>query len=425
MFLFLFCFASSRFSFGVALQAMHARVGYIRAIKFKQPIIKMLKFPKAKQKSQEFFIGALPGYSSHDATFNLYVENIAKNFFLFEGDLSFDDFKRNTLQILFDLSNDIEYRNSKDRIFAFERLRSLPFLDVSNSNKLQKLKQALPTANGTSSVLAPEGRSIRTLIADASVFEGQTVKVVIGEVEWNSNGLPGKVHVSRSVDNLNLSLDYLVRAGIVSERSGGKPIELLVVGTSGITEDDIRNKIDQIIGDGEDYRRQVGASLPNEKHSALMGGVGLSAGYHYHTKNFIFNVRTGVDHIWGRFKQTGPQGMDTENVPRLGWGITLGTGIDYKFTEKSTIGLEGGVRFSEFKIPQMDKPTTTKSSWFVAPYAQIVCGFYPHPDYNISVFTGYFFPRTFEVKTEGTRITQDTKCKVDGIFGGLRFARYF
>jgi hypothetical protein len=248
--------------------------------------------------------------------------------------------------------------------------------------------------------------------------------MITGEVSYD-NGRLGKFKIARSADNLNLSLDYLVRAGIVSERSGGKPIEILVVGTEGITEADIQKRIDQIIGDGEEYRRQVGAALPNEKHSALMGGVGISAGYHRHTKNFIFNLRTGVDHIWGKFKQTGLQHADTENVPKLGWGITLGAGVDYKFTEKSTIGLEGGVRLSEFKIPQQEKPTSTKSSWFMAPYAQIVCGFYPHPDYSVSVFTGYFFPRTFSVKTEGTRIPEGTKCKVDGIFGGLRFARYF
>ena len=231
--------------------------------------------------------------------------------------------------------------------------------------------------------------------------------------------------IANSPNQLNLSADYLARAAQVSANNGDLPIKMLVIGTQGITEADIQKQIDKIIGDVGDYRQQVMSALPNERNSALMGGVGLSAGYHYHTKNFIWNLRAAVDHIWGKFRQTGPQGMDTENVPKLGWGITLGTGLDYKFTEKATIGLEAGVRFSEFKIPQMAKPKATKSSWFMAPYAQIVCGFYPTPNYSVSVFTGYFFPRTFSVKTQGTRIGEGTKCKVDGIFGGLRFARYF
>ena len=287
------------------------------------------------------------------------------------------------------------------------------------------------TASLASQIQSNESYLVNSLENSIKYFGDDKLRMFLGPKIHDRAGhlLAENERWTNTVDGLYISRDALLDAFVLCTKRGMSQLELVIVGTVRVDPKDIEKKIWSTIGSKEDFERDIlkhlGQQGQDEKHSALMGGIGLSAGYHYHTKNFIFNLRTGVDHIWGKFRQTGPQNADTENMPKLGWGITLGTGVDYKFTEKSTIGLEGGVRFSEFKIPQKDKPAETKSSWFMAPYAQIVCGFYPTPNYSISVFTGYFFPRTFSVKTEGTRITEGTQCKVDGIFGGLRFARYF
>lgn len=451
MFLILFSFfIHANYSCEVSFLGLQSHLKLLRKVNKKGVLVRFLNFPTLKRSQEEYLIGTLPAYVDNGQQFEEQLKKRVKEIFHLD-DSFYARFRLDILESLFELNKDTIHFLRGSKQFGYLNSWSYPFnSDIEALYKRQnEAFRRYQSSSGQAvidnflghgsdpatqffqfkddhlSAFLKEGRTIRTLIADEWVFEGKTVKMVLGDVSYTSTGRIQNFHVARSPDNLNLSLDYLVRAGIVSERAGGKPIEMLVVGTQGITEDDIRKRIDKIIGDGEEYSRLVGAALPNERHSALMGGIGLSAGYHRHTKNFIFNLRTGVDRIWGKFKQTGPQSMDTESVPRLGWGITVGTGLDYKFTEKSTIGLEGGVRFSEFKIPQQADPKTTKSSWFMAPYAQIVCGFYPTPDYSISVFTGYFFPRTFMVKTEGTKITEGTQCKVDGIFGGLRFARYF
>jgi hypothetical protein len=409
-------------SFSCCFCGINTRLAYIKPVKSNKFSIRFLKTPRVKAKEKEFILGWFPAYLSSNGSFDTNLENVA-NVYLDFSETSYREFRNDTLGSLFDLENYEEHRTRGKPIFSYiENTALLPagFEKISTEISLRRCL-------GLDRVNLPVGRRIRELIAEASIFDNhkKVVMVVGPDIKEASGKRLEAFWIANSADQLNLSLDYLIRAARVSESKGDLPVNLWVIGTEGITEADIRKRIDTLIADGEEYKRQVGAALPSEKHSALMGGVGLSAGYHYHTKNFIFNLRTGVDHIWGKFRQTAPQNTDSENMPKLGWGVTLGTGIDYKFTEKSTIGLEGGIRFSEFKIPQQDKPTETKSSWFTAPYAQIVCGFYPTPDYSISVFTGYFFPRTFSVKTEGTRITEGTKCKVDGIFGGLRFARYF
>lgn len=451
MFLMLFnFFIHANYSFEVGFFGLQSHLKLVRKVNKKNVLVRFFNFPTLKKSQEECLIGTLPAYVDNGQQFEEQLKKRVTEIFHLD-DNSYARFRLDILGSLFDLNKDTIHFLCGSKQFGYLNSWSYPFnsdvealyqkqneafrnyqsssgqttIDNFLGHGSDSRTQFFKFKDGHLSAFLKEGRTIRTLIADEWVFEGETVKIILGDVSYTPNGRIQNFHIARSVDKLNLSSDYFIRAGIVSERAGGKPIELLVVGTQGVTEDNIRKRIDEIIGDGEEYSRQVGAALPNERHSALMGGIGVSAGYHRHTKNFIFNLRTGVDHIWGRFRQTGPQSMDTESVPRLGWGITLGAGADYKFTEKSTIGLEGGVRFSEFKIPQKDKPTDTKSSWFMAPYVQIVCGFYPTPDYSISVFTGYFFPRTFSVKAEGTRITEGTQCKVDGIFGGLRFARYF
>lgn len=221
-------------------------------------------------------------------------------------------------------------------------------------------------------------------------------------------------------DYVNVSYQDVVDAGIKAERSG-KSIELSVTAAKGMTEAAVRKKIDALIGDGANYKQQVFEKLPSQNNTAFMGGIGASAGYHYQLPLVVCNVRAGVDYLWGKFKQFD---LYPSSLAQLGWGFKVGAGIDYRLTDKATFGFEGGVRVSAFRNPKTGQ-SSTMTSWFALPYLQAVCGFSPHPDYGISVFAGYFFPAQFFVNTSGGTIPSGTTCKVDGMFGGVRFARYF
>jgi hypothetical protein len=216
------------------------------------------------------------------------------------------------------------------------------------------------------------------------------------------------------------SLSDIVEIGVKAERSG-KSLELPVTADKNVSEAAVRKKIDTVIGDGATYRQQVYDKLPNQENNAFMGGIGLSAGYHYCLPMIICNVRAGLDYMWGKFKSK-------DNYPaslaRLGWGIKMGTGIDYKLTDKTTFGLEGGIRLSAFENQKIGQTNAAKS-WFVLPYMQAACGFVLYPDYGISAFIGYFFPAKFSINVSGGNIPSGSICKIDGLFGGLRFVRYF
>lgn len=419
------------FSLDLFLQTATTRIKYIRKIHGLQPKIKMLVLPKVKNGISESQIGCLSAYKDNYQDFEEENQVRAESVFIFDSQYHYLDFRQNVLSVLFDLNQSREHPLENKKRNGYERLWTKAFGGFDNSkiiigfNEKDKNLPIRKNENtGQTEIFASEARTFRTLIADESVFENESIKIIVGSVKHHARRITD-FQIARSVDQLNLSLDYLVRAGVWSERSEGKPVEVLVIGPEGITENDIQQKINQIIGDGVEYERLVTTHLPNEKNSSWMGGFGISATRHHHTKNFIFNARVGLDYLWGKFSQTAQQNINTENMPKLGWGITLGTGIDYKLTEKATIGLESGVRLSEFKVPQKEKPQASKSSWFFAPYVQMTCSIYPKPEYSVSVFSGCFLPRTFKVKTDGTNLSYGTKCKFDGVFGGLKISRHF
>jgi hypothetical protein len=172
---------------------------------------------------------------------------------------------------------------------------------------------------------------------------------VIGPKHHNkTNGVWDPLTPVSKVDDLNLSLDYLTRAFMVAEtKDNQKKIELLVVGTEGITEEDIRNRIDILLKSEVEQQK----NLPPTRHTALMGGVGLSAAYHYHTRHFMVTLRSGIDHMWGKLRQTTPGFKNADGQPCLGWGVLFGAGLDYKIKNNKAIGVEGGLRFNQLKLP--------------------------------------------------------------------------
>lgn len=218
----------------------------------------------------------------------------------------------------------------------------------------------------------------------------------------------------------DLSLISISEEGAKAEQSG-KPLELTITAATGVSEVEVRKKIDSIIGDVAAYKQQVFDKLPNQNNTAFMGGIGLSGGYHYHLPMVICNVRAGVDYICGEFKS---KDLYPASLTQMGLGIKTGIGIDYKLTDKATFGFEGGVRISAFRNPKIGQ-SSTETSCLVLPYMQAVCGFNPCNDYGISTFIGYFFPKRFSISASGGNLSSNTTCKIDGMFGGIKFARYF
>lgn len=342
-----------------------------------------------------------------------------------ESNPAYESFK-STMRILFDLIDDKKYdrtgnnsaayrQNRKDAILSeFEAANARAVFNVANVGRLVfKEKMAY--------VRCPEGLTLRSRIMDEAVFESaDKIKIVVGprQNSWENFKL------AASVDDLNLSADFLIRAGMVSQMTGNqKDLELIVVAAPGITEADIRKKVDAIV-QGADYTTQLQSAAPHEVNVAMMGSIGLSAAYHYHTRNFIFTARSGLDHTWGQFCQTARQGTNSENNPGLGVGGYVGAGADYKWAQNVAFGLEAGMRLNQLNIPMMKDPAQKASMWFSSPYAQVNCTFFGGNDTSIGVFSGYNFAKEFTVTSTGARIPHGSSCAIGGLYGGLRLSKY-
>jgi hypothetical protein len=336
--------------------------------------------------------------------------------------------------VLFDyLINDQKHDKLGNRSFAYKTSRKHALLlELESANVYAGLERKDGTVGGgriafsppdqTTYITCPEGLTPKSLVMDEPVFESaDKIKIVVGPRQT----IDENFKLATSVDDLNLSADFLARAGIVAGGAGcQKDLELIVVGAPGISEAAIRKKVDAIV-QGPDYTAAVQSSAPQEANVAMMGGVGMSAAYHYHTCNFIFTTRAGLDHTWGKFCQTAPKGTSTENNPSLGHGVSIGAGADYKWTAKTAMGLEAGMRFNQLMIPLVKNQAQKSSMWFSTPYAQANCTFFGEDDTSLGLFSGYIFAKEFTVTSTGTCIPYGSPCKIGGLYGGLRLSKYF
>lgn len=279
--------------------------------------------------------------------------------------------------------------------------------------------------NGNNATMI-EGNTVRSVILDKGIFEStDSVNMIVSFNRKHSDADDKLDFGPLTLDNLTISRGFLTRAHIVSEKTG-KPITITVLATPNIKKEDIIRKINEAAyTDVMNAQQIVNNTLPHERQTALMGGLSGFIGYHYFTQNFIFNLRAGIDYIWGSFLQTSKKNESTENMIRLGWGILLGTGIDYRFREDISVGLEGGIRLSELNMPLFVNPEQKTSNWFAAPYLQLVYTIYPKPDYSVSLFSGYTFGPEFSIKKNNARLAYGSRCAVSGLMTGIRFAHYF
>ncbi len=373
------------------------------------------------------------------------TEGSLKQYYRETFDPSFDDdpkdpeyvkFRKN-IQVLFDLMHDKKHdkHGHKSSAYKFSSKKSLlneeDAKDIRDAFGLDPANPAYSTGRLDVSlkyfrVLCPEGLTIRSRVMDEAVFENdEKIRIIIGPRQHFTPGNPQAFVRAESVDDLNISSNFLVRAGLVNQLSGNKKeLELIVVGAESLSEADIRKKVDAIL-ESESYRKDVFRSALQERNMALMGGLGLSAAVHYHWPKFMITARAGIDHVWGKFKQTIHERLDIDHHPSMGLGVSLGAGLDYKCTDKFTIGVEGGIRYSEFKTSHIHNPLKKSSTWFVAPYLQANFTLFLEEDCSISLFSGYLFPKEFTVKSTGTKIPYESGYSIKGIYSGIRFTKYF
>ena len=79
------------------------------------------------------------------------------------------------------------------------------------------------------------------------------------------------------------------------------------------------------------------------RHSALMAGVGASAGYYHCFGTMAASLQLNADWLLGKFERN--DGDDNH----LGWGVGGDVGLHYVFRENATMGVIGGFRFGEFR----------------------------------------------------------------------------
>ncbi len=411
-------------SLSLECKAVHSKMEYRKKPILPKYSIKIVQLP-AHDTNED--LGALVLNPSEKDLMDLYQLLFDKKFGGNITDTGYRRFK-SEIQVLLDLIDDQKYSKKGSHSAAYENGQKHAYLTQVDARALydgfvEHQVGRLTFTPDVTHVTSPEGWTIRSCLADQAVFESaDKIKIVVGP---RQNQTWENFTLATSVDDLNLSTDFLTRAGIVAGITGyQKDLELIVVGAPGITEADIRKKVDSILH-GREYAQQLHTHNPNEVNVSMMGSMGISAAWHYHTKKFIYTVRSGLDHTWGKFCQTAPKGTNTENNPSLGLGGYVGIGADYKWTEKTAIGLEGGVRLNQLKIPRLKNQEKKSSMWFTNPYAQVNCTFFGDDDTSLGLFSGYIFAKEFVITSTGSRIPYGSPCKISGLYGGMRLSKYF
>lgn len=425
-------------SLSLECKGLHSKMEYRKKPILPKYSVKFVKLPYHKLNEAEEDLGALfldpakYGSASEIMLRALYAQTFDKSFDTSTTNPEYENF-RNNIQILFDLIHDQKHSKSGNHSVAYKNSRKDALLDADAALSVHTALSPGGTTAGRllleqnrTYVLGPHGCNIWARVMDEDVFESaDKIRIVVGPRQnFSPGGELENFQLARTINDLNLSADFLTRAGVVAQKSGSqKEVELIVVGASGISEAAIRKKVDDIMQSAA-YVTATESSARRETNVATMGGIGLSAAYHYYIRDFIFTARSTIDHTWGKFCQTIPPGTNTEINPSLGFGFALGAGIDYQWTDDMAVGLEGGLRFNQLKVPEIKDFKQKVSTWFMAPYAQVNFTFFGDEDTSLGLFTGYVFAKEFTVKSTGTRIPYGSTCKISGLYGGLRLSRY-
>jgi len=438
--LLMFCMVTAKkigpqFSFSFDCKGLHSKMEYRKKAIIPKYSVKIVQLPQhdSNEDIGSLFLDPTKYGQASEAYLKVFYQRFFdKTFDTKTTNAAYENFKSN-MKFLFDLVDDKKYDKKGNYSASYSNSRKNACLDPEDSKDVYDALDSAPRVGrlvlgqDTTYVAGPEGLTLRSRVMDEAVFESANkIKIVVGPRQSFAPDQPfEKFKLANTVDDLNLSANFLTRTGIVAQMSGyQKDVEIIVVGAPGITEADVRKKVDAIL-QGDSYRPNVQSSAPKEVNVALMGSLGTSIAYHYHTPNFMTTLRCGLDYTWGKFCQTMALGADTEANPGLGFGAFVGAGIDYKCSEKTAFGLEGGLRLNQLTVPMLYKPTQKASTWFYTPYSQINATFFMKDNCALGLFTGYIFPKEFTVKSTGSRIPFGSSCKIGGLYSGLRLSKYF
>ena len=429
-----FCLATAKKlgpqgSVSLDIKGLHSKMEYRKKAIFPKYSVKIVQLPHHAAHQD---LGAIPLAYESEKDLGVAYQLIFDS--SYAGDINDPGYRKfkEEIRCLVDLIQDKKYDKSGNYSAAYKNGKKDAELTEIESKFIYDAMGEKPKQVGQLSLhedviyaIGPEGLTLRSRVLDEAVFEsGDKIKIVVGPRQNHDHAFEN-FRVAKTVDDLNLSGNFLTRAGIVGQMAGNeKEIEIIVVGAPGITEADVRKKVDTIL-QGTDYKTEVESSRPKELNVALMGGLSTSTAYHYFTPKFIFTVRAGLDYIFGKFCQTASLRTNAEINPKLGIGAFLGAGIDYRCTNNMAVGLKGGVRLNELTTTKISNPGQRSSTWFYTPYAQINGTFFTEDDSAIGVFLGYLFPREFSIKSTGTSIPFGSSCKISGVYSGVRFSRYF
>lgn len=421
-------------SLSLECKGLHSKMEYRKKPIFPKYTVKIVQLPQHidGQDVGSLFLDPTKFGNAFDSNLAEWYANIFDMTFnpaCTDPNPAYESFK-NTVKILFDLVHDKKHDKTGNNSAAYKHYQKDALLAELESKAMydHSILHGGPAfgrlvfGEKVTFTKCPEGLTLRSRVFDEAVFEGaDAIKIVVGprQTSWEN------FEMAKSVDDLNLSADFLSRAGIVAQGTGNrKDLELIVVCAPGITEAAIRKKVDAIMQSAS-YEADVYSTAPKELNVATMGGVGMSAAYHYHTRNFILTLRSGFDHIWGKFRQNMMVGANSEINPSLGFGGYVGIGGDYKWSENAAVGVEVGMRLNQLKTPLIADLTKKLSTWFSSPYAQLNCTFFSEESSSLGFFSGYVFAKEFTIKATGTQIPYGSSCEIGGLYAGVRLSKYF
>ena len=169
------------------------------------------------------------------------------------------------------------------------------------------------------------------------------------------------------------------------------------------------------------------------RHSAVMFGAGLHAGYYHSLGQFALSGKIHGDWMFGKFERK--DGDDNH----LSWGAGVEAGVHWVVSQSATLGVIGGVRFGEFHAAKVsgatppagstdsDKSSDDAKKIIWNPYVGLEARTWVTQNVSAFVDVKYWFGIDQKLDKEEfgktkSKFKKDDEIKIDGLVASVGFS---
>ncbi len=172
-------------------------------------------------------------------------------------------------------------------------------------------------------------------------------------------------------------------------------------------------------------------------HSALAGGVGVTAGWWQNMGNFALSISGSGDYLWGRFKTADDKDGETVKASeknKLGFGLQGDVGLHCVVSPGASLGVLVGIRGQQLNIGRTNTNNNAKddskgdytSKWMVNPVVAAQARAFFNDSVYGALTVGYIIPLSEkDFGKENTNIDKDAKVRFQGLTGSFSVGMVF